>query len=74
VKRKIFSSTYLMADETGIRVLDRNKKGKTHKGWYWVYHDTFRPMATKSMTDLKHAKTLPCYVAGHMRAGILSSH
>jgi len=39
VKRKIFSATYLMADETGIRVLDRNKKGKTHKGWYWVYHD-----------------------------------
>jgi transposase len=39
VVRKIFSATYLMADETGIRVLDRNKKGKSHKGWYWVYHD-----------------------------------
>jgi len=35
----IKSEGYLQADETPIRVLDSNKKGSTHKGYYWVYHD-----------------------------------
>lgn len=35
---KIFSSHYLMADETGMNVQDRNKKGTTHHGFYWVFH------------------------------------
>jgi transposase len=29
---------YLQADETPIKVLDPSKKGKTHSGYYWVYH------------------------------------
>lgn len=29
---------YLQVDETTIKVLDQNKKGKTHLGYYWVYH------------------------------------
>lgn len=29
---------YLQVDETTIKVLDQNKKGKTHSGYYWVYH------------------------------------
>jgi transposase len=36
---KIKSSGYIQADETGIKVLDKLKKGKSHKGYYWVYHD-----------------------------------
>ena len=35
---EVLASDYVQADETPIRVLDRNKKGKTHKGFYWVYH------------------------------------
>lgn len=31
-------SGYIQADETPIKVLDKNKKGDTHKGYYWVYH------------------------------------
>jgi transposase len=31
-------TSYLMADETPIRVLDRNKKGRSHLGYYWVYY------------------------------------
>src|SRR5690606_5827224 len=34
----VLSSTYLQADETPIRVLDKSKKGKTHRGFHWVYH------------------------------------
>lgn len=30
---------YLQADETPIRVLESNKKGSTHQGYYWVYHN-----------------------------------
>lgn len=33
----ILKSGYLEADETTIKVLDKNKKGKTHLGYYWVY-------------------------------------
>ena len=29
---------YLQVDETTIQVLDKNKKGKTFQGYYWVYH------------------------------------
>ena len=29
---------YLQVDETKIKVLDSNKKGTTHNGWYWVYY------------------------------------
>lgn len=29
---------YLQVDETPIKVLDSDKKGATHQGWYWVYH------------------------------------
>ncbi|SFC86540.1 Transposase [Parapedobacter composti] len=29
---------YLQVDETPIRVLDSDKKGAAHQGYYWVYH------------------------------------
>lgn len=32
------SKGYLQADESPIKVLDRDKKGATHQGYYWVYH------------------------------------
>jgi transposase len=32
------SKGYLQVDETPIRVLDSQKKGSTHQGYYWVYH------------------------------------
>ena len=39
LKIKVLSSDYLQVDETPIKVLDRDKKGKTHRGYYWVYRD-----------------------------------
>jgi transposase len=39
-KKIILRSNYLHADETPAKVLDRNKKGETHKGYYWVYHNS----------------------------------
>lgn len=37
--KRILQSQYLQVDETRIQVLDRDKKKKTHRGWYWVYRD-----------------------------------
>jgi len=37
-KEQVLNSSYIMADETTIRVLDREKKGSTHLGYYWVYY------------------------------------
>lgn len=38
LKRDILGQGYLQVDETPIKVLDRNKKGTTHQGYYWVYN------------------------------------
>lgn len=38
-KRVTLATSYLGADETPIRVMDEDKKGTTHRGYYWVYHN-----------------------------------
>ena len=35
---------YIQADETPTRVLDKTKKGKCHRGYYWVYHSPPKKM------------------------------
>lgn len=45
LKGEVMEVSYLMADETPIRVQDRHKKGKTHQGYYWVYYDPLMPKA-----------------------------
>ena len=36
-KQIVLSSGYLQADETTIKVLESERKGATHLGYYWVY-------------------------------------
>lgn len=38
LKKQVLSADYIQADETPIKVLDKNKKGTTHRGYHWVYH------------------------------------
>jgi len=38
LKFEVLKSTYLQVDETPIPVLDKQKKGKTHQGYHWVYY------------------------------------
>ncbi len=33
----MLQTTYLQVDETPIKVLDKDKKGASHRGYYWVY-------------------------------------
>ncbi len=42
LRKEVISSDYLHADESPIKVLDKdkNKKGETHRGYFWVYHNS----------------------------------
>ena len=40
LKNKVLYCDYLHADETPIKVLDKDKKGQTHRGYFWVYHSS----------------------------------
>jgi transposase len=44
LKNLIVQSNYLHADESPIKVLDKDKKGTSagsvHRGYYWVYHNS----------------------------------
>jgi transposase len=40
LKALVMQSNYLHADETPIKVLDKDKKGATHRGYYWVYQNS----------------------------------
>lgn len=43
-KKEVLNTNYLNVDETTLKVLDKNKKGKTHAGFYWVYYNTITNM------------------------------
>ena len=38
LKHRVLSQGYLQVDETPIQVLNQAKKGKTHRGYHWVYY------------------------------------
>lgn len=38
LRREVLANLYLQADETGIKVLQNEKKGACHLGYYWCYH------------------------------------
>ena len=40
LKAEVLQSSYLHADETPIKVIDKDKKGETHRGFYWVYQNS----------------------------------
>jgi transposase len=40
LKAEVLHSGYLHADETPIKVIDKDKKGETHRGFYWVYQNS----------------------------------
>lgn len=37
IRQGLFESDYLQMDETPIRYLDSERKGKSHKGYFWVF-------------------------------------
>ena len=45
LKAEVLQSNYLHADETPIKVMDKDKKGETHRGYYWVYQNSIDKIA-----------------------------
>lgn len=45
LKSRLLSSDYIMADETPIPVLTKDKPGSTHKGYHWAYYDPVNKLA-----------------------------
>ena len=39
LKKQVQASSYIMADETGIKVLDKDHDNGIQQGYYWVYRD-----------------------------------
>jgi len=37
--KEVLQTNYLHVDETPIKVLDQDKAGTTHRGYFWVYHN-----------------------------------
>jgi hypothetical protein len=40
LKKEVLQSNYLHVDETPIKVMDKDKQGETHRGYYWVYQNS----------------------------------
>ncbi len=40
LKKEVLKSNYLHADETPIKVMNKEKSGETHRGYYWVYQSS----------------------------------
>jgi len=44
LKQKVLDTEYLQADESPIKVMDKDKIGKTHQGYQWVYHNPLQKL------------------------------
>jgi transposase len=54
LKRRVLAQGYIQVDETPIQVLDKNKKGKTHRGYHWVYYS---PLEKTVFFDYQHGRS-----------------
>lgn len=43
-RQAVLNTDYLQADESPIKVIDRNKKKNISQGYHWVYHDPVRAL------------------------------
>jgi len=43
-KSQVLACNYIHADETTIKVLDKDKPGATHKGYYWFYQSSLEKL------------------------------
>ena len=53
LKQKVLKSDYLQADESPLQVQDKQKSGKTHRGYQWVYQ---APLEGLVLFDYQHGR------------------
>lgn len=51
LRAEVLQSNYLHADETPIKVMDKDKKGETHRGYYWVYQNSLSKLVLFDYRD-----------------------
>jgi transposase len=44
LKAEVLKTSYLHADETPLKVMDKDKKGQTHRGYFWVYQNSIEKL------------------------------
>jgi transposase len=44
LKTEVLKASYLHVDETPIKVMDGDKKGQTHRGYFWVYQNSLEKL------------------------------
>lgn len=44
LRQKVFDSGYVQADETTLKVLDNEQKGKAHRGYLWAYKNPLQKL------------------------------
>lgn len=44
LKKKVFESGYIQADETTLKVLDNEKSGSAHQGYLWAYRSPLQKL------------------------------
>ena len=54
LKHRVLQQGYLQVDETPVQVLDKTKKGKTHRGYHWIY---FSPLEKTVLFDYQHGRS-----------------
>ena len=54
LKHRVLAQGYLQVDETPIQVLDKTKKGKTHRGYHWIYYS---PLEKNVLFDYQHGRS-----------------
>ena len=52
-RKLVLKQSYIQCDETPIKVLDKAKKGTTHRGYHWVYH---APLARLVLFDYREGR------------------
>jgi transposase len=61
-------SGYVQADETTISVQDRTLKGKTHQGYFWLFHAPESGLVSVMYNPHKNAKALAPVLKGYRGA------
>ena len=42
---QVIQSSHIQADESPVRILDKDKKKSAHQGYYWLFHSPHRGLA-----------------------------
>jgi transposase len=66
LKTEVLKSGYLHADETPIRVMDKDKKGQTHRGYFWVYQNSIDRLVFFDYQESR-GREGPCGILEHFQ-------